>query len=220
MFQHLSLTFVQCISYLYLYIFYSLSVALAVTLCIFVSLLSVTCISFCFNHSSCIQPQRECVYVCVCTYVCVCVCACCMRRLVPCPSRPLTSSLLASICTYSSLEPVASGPQVALRHTRHARRQRRSARRDGEVTVLGQHIALPITSKTCPGIPPYPHIPPSYGFLSFSLSFVVHNSRFEFVLLLYSPLLILIPFQEVAPSAAHQSVRHTLQLQGAPCRRT
>lgn len=156
----------------------------------------------------------------VCTYVCVCVCACCMRRLVPCPSRPLTSSLLASICTYSSLEPVASGPQVALRHTRHARRQRRSARRDGEVTVLGQHIALPITSKTCPGIPPYPQIPPSYSFLSFSLSFVVHNSRFEFVLLLYSPLLILIPFQEVAPSAAHQSVRHTLQLQGAPCRRT
>lgn len=158
--------------------------------------------------------------MCACVRTCVCVCACCMRRLVPCPSRPLTSSLLASICTYSSLEPVASGPQVALRHTRHARRQRRSARRDGEVTVLGQHIALPITSKTCPGIPPYPHIPPSYSFLSFSLSFVVHNSRFEFVLLLYSPLLILIPFQEVAPSAAHQSVRHTLQLQGAPCRRT
>lgn len=152
------------------------------------------------------------------------MCACCMRRLVPCPSRPLTSSLLASICTYSSLEPVASGPQAALRHTRHARRQRRFARRDGEVAVLGQHIALPITSKTCPGIPPsirrFPPVMVSFVSLahSSSLSLLLYIIRFELVL--PAPLLILIPFQEVAPSAAHQSVRHTLQLQGAPCRRT
>lgn len=154
----------------------------------------------------------------------MCMCACCMRRLVPCPSRPLTSSLLASICTYSSLEPVASGPQAALRHTRHARRQRRFARRDGEVAVLGQHIALPITSKTCPGIPPsIRRFPPVMVFLvslthSSSLSLLLYIIRFELVL--PAPLLILLPFQEVAPSAAHQSVRHTLQLQGAPCRRT
>lgn len=154
----------------------------------------------------------------------MCMCACCMRRLVPCPSRPLTSSLLASICTYSSLEPVASGPQAALRHTRHARRQRRFARRDGEVAVLGQHIALPITSKTCPGIPPsirrFPPVMVSFVALahSLSLSLLLYIIRFELVL--PAPLLILIPFQEVAPSAAHQSVRHTLQLQGAPCRRT
>lgn len=160
--------------------------------------------------------------MCVCT--CVCMCACCMRRLVPCPSRPLTSSLLASICTYSSLEPVASGPQVALRHTRHARRQRRFARRDGEVAVLGQHIALPITSKTCPGIPPsirrFPPVIISFVSLtrSSSLCLLLYIIRFELVL--PAPLLILIQFQEVAPSAAHQSVRHTLQLQGAPCRRT
>lgn len=106
----------------------------------------------------------------------VCVCACCMR-LVPCPvpSRPLTSSSLASICTYSSLEPIASGPQAALRHARHARRQRRFARRDGEVAIIGQHIALPITSKTCPGIPPlHPQHPQVIIFFCFiSRSFVV-----------------------------------------------
>lgn len=170
-----------------IFISFSLSVALAVTLSVSLYLCylylvsrSVSIILRAFNKAS--QPQRECMCERVCVRVCVCMCACCMRRLVPCPSRPLTSSLLASICTYSSLEPVASGPQAALRHTRHARRQRRFARRDGEVAVLGQHIALPITSKTRPGIPPsirrFPPVMVSFVSLtrSSSLSFVVHNS--------------------------------------------
>lgn len=58
---------------------------------------------------------------------------------------------------------------------------------------------------------------PLFLSLTLHLSLLLYIIRFELVL--PAPLLILIPFQEVAPSAAHQSVRHTLQLQGAPCRR-
>lgn len=66
---------------------------------------------------------------------------------------------------YSTIEPLASGSQASVCHARHARRQRRFARWNGEIAVLGQHIALPITCKTCPGIPPISvYLPLSFSF--------------------------------------------------------